>query len=134
LKDLLSLAFQNQEIKKKNYTKIFIQQIPLLKKIIKQVVKITSLKVKDRRHLAQLFSEQYKYVNSFANRRDTEVYYRFIQGSLNYFQSNIMTNVYLYSEKQQQLDYIDFSLKLFHEHLYWLYDHLIKNYKTLSNI
>lgn len=129
---LLQDAFHNKELGSKNYAKIFAQKIPSIKSIIHKTVKISSVKIKNRRHLAQLFSEQYKYVKSFEGCRETEVIFRFIQGSLNYFQSNIMTNVYLYSDKQQQLAYIDFALKLFHEHLYWLYDNLRKNYLKLS--
>jgi len=130
---LLNDAFHNQELGNRNYIKTFEKQLPNLKVIIDKAIKITSGHIKSRVHLAQLFSEQYKYIKSFSNHRDTEVFYRFVQGSLNYFQSNIMTNVYLYKDKQQQLEYIDFAVKLFHEHLLWLYKHLQNNYKTLSD-
>ena len=130
---LLKNAFDKNELGARNYTKTFIKQIPRLKVIIEKVIEITSIQVNDRQHLAQIFSEQYKYVKSFEGRRDTELYYRFLRGTLNYFQANIMTNAYLYRDKEQQRAYIDFSLKLLHEHLMWLYEHLLINYNTLSD-
>jgi len=131
---LLNDAFSNKELGTKNYKKAFIKQIPQLKVVIEKVIKITSVNVKDRKHLAQVFSEQYKYVKSFEGRRDTELYFRFLRGTLNYFQANIMTNAYLYSDKEKQLSYINFSLELLHEHLLWLYEHMLNNFDKLSDL
>jgi len=131
---LLRDAFHNEELGSKDYYKVFIKQLPKLKTIIEQVIAITSIKIKDRKHLAQIFSEQYKHVKSFEGRRDTELYFRILRGTLNYFQANIMTNVYLYRDKDQQSEYIDFSLNLLHEHLLWLYDHMLVNYNQLSDL
>ena len=108
--------------------------MPRLKSIINTAIKITSVNVTSRRHLAQLFTEQYKYVQSFEGRRDTEIFYRFLRGSLNYFQANIMTNAYLYQDKKAQSEYIEYTLNIFHEHLLWLYDHMINNYQKLSDL
>jgi len=130
---LLNDSFSNKELSSKDFAEKFTALIPRLKVIIDKVIKITSIKIKDRKHLAQIFSEQYKYVKSFEGRRDTELYYRFLSGTLNYFQANIMTNVYLYRDKKPQREYIDFSLKLLHEHLLWLYDNLLVNYNKLSD-
>jgi len=134
IETLLNDAFSYKELGSKNYNEIFINQIPRLKVIIERAIKITSTKVKDRKHLAQLFSEQYKYVKSFEGRRDTELYYRFLRGTLNYFQTNIMTNAYFYRDKQEQIEYIEFALNILHEHLLWLYDHMIRNFDKLSDL
>jgi hypothetical protein len=84
--------------------------------------------------LAQLLSSQYKYARSFKHNKETEVIHRFLGGTLNYFQANIMTNAYAYDNEAKQLEYIEYGLSIFHEHLQWLYEELEKSYMNPSKI
>jgi len=131
---LLSVAFQNKGLEQRDFADEFVTQLPSMKLIIDQAIQITSTQIRDRKHLAQLFSEQYKFVKSFEGRRDTEFYFRCIRGTLNYFQCSIMTNAYLYREQQPQLEYITWALNIFHEHLHWLYQYMLLNYNKLSEL
>jgi len=125
--DLLRDAFSQDEVKVLNLDGLFQDKLDKLKQIIELAVGITSVKINSRLHLTQLFSNQYKYIASFKSNKETQVLYRFLQGTVNYFQANIMTNAYCYQDKEQQLDYINYALDIFHSHLFWLLDKLAKN-------
>jgi len=125
--DLLTNAFSQEEVRTLNLDALFQDKLDKLKHIIEMTVGITSVKINSRLHLTQLFSNQFKYIASFKSNKETQVLYRFLQGSVNYFQSNIMTNAYCYQDKEQQLEYINYALEIFHSHLFYLLDKLAKN-------
>jgi len=124
---LLSNAFSRKELNTLDLDALFEDKLDKLQQIIEMAVAITSVKIESRLHLTQLFSNQFKYIASFKAHKETQVLYRFLQGSLNYFQANIMTNAYCYQDKEQQLEYINYALDTFHAHLYYLFDKLSKN-------
>ena len=124
---LLINAFSQKEARVLNLDTLFQDKLDKLKHIIEMTVGVTSVKINSRLHLTQLFSAQFKYIASFKAHKETQVLYRFLQGSVNYFQANIMTNAYCYQDKQQQLDYINYSLDVFHAHLFWLHEKLVNN-------
>ncbi len=127
VESLLNSAFSLDEICDLNLNALFDDKLNKLEKVIKNIVEVTSVKIESRLHLTQLFSNQFKYVASFKSKKETQVIYRFLQGSLNYFHSNIMTNAYCYQDKEQQLDYINYALDIFHSHLFWLHSKLSEN-------
>ncbi|MBL4942748.1 MAG: motility associated factor glycosyltransferase family protein [Colwellia sp.] len=134
IESLLGSAFSQEEVKVLNLDDLFQDKLGKLKQIIELAVGITSVKINSRLHLTQLFSNQYKYIASFKSNKETQVLYRFLQGTVNYFQANIMTNAYCYQNKEQQLDYINNALDIFHSHLFWLLDKLAKNRETAQKM
>ncbi|GAA6170841.1 DUF115 domain-containing protein [Colwellia sp. KU-HH00111] len=130
LENLLSHAFSQRELSEYDLSVLFEDKIKFLKQIIDMTVSITSVKIESRLHLTQLFSNQHKYIASFKLQKETQVLHRFLQGTVNYFQSNIMTNAYCYQDKEQQLAFINFALDKFHSHLYFLLEKLVKNRKA----
>ena len=129
---LLSVAFTFEDLDAKNLERLFKRKLPIFKDVIAQVIKITSVNIQSRRELSQLFSTQYKYVRNFRHKKDTQVIYRFLQGTINYFQANIMSNVYFYQDKTEQKEYIKWSLDIFHQHLNWLFNELYTSYNKPS--
>jgi hypothetical protein len=134
IEELLEDSFSFEELEKLDLSSLFELTLEQTKDIINKVISITSVKITSRLQLAHLFSAQYKYARSFKDNKDTRVIHRFLGGTLNYFQANIMTNAYLYDNETKQLEYIRFGLSIFHEHLTWLYDELEKSYKNPSKI
>ncbi len=124
---LLRDAFSQEEVSALDLDVLFQDKLDQLKQIIEMAVGITSVKIDSRLHLTQLFSNQFKYIASFKSHKETQVLYRFLQGTVNYFQANIMTNAYCYQDKEQQLSYINHALEIFHSHLFFLIDKLVKN-------
>lgn len=98
---------------------------------IKQIIAYTK-NVITRLDLIEAFSHQFKYVANTDNQHAKESFYRFINGTLNYFQTYIMSNVFLYSDKKQQADYIQFCLKKMNAHIEWLYQELCEYYNKPS--
>ena len=116
-----------KEVKELDLDVLFQEKLNKLEDVIKSAVEFTSVKINSRLHLTQLFASQFKYIASFKAIKETQIIYRFLQGTVNYFQSNIMTNAYCYQDKQEQLDYINYALDIFHSHLFYLLDKLVKS-------
>jgi len=134
LEDLVSSSFSFKDFETLNFKQLFANKLKLLELCIKKTTDITSVNIHSRLQLAQLFSTQFKYIRSYSEKKETMVIYRFLQGSVNYFQANIMTNAYMYKDKEKQLAYIRDTLDVFHEHLHWLYRELKQSYTKPSKI
>lgn len=132
LASLLLDAFSNKAYGELDFNRIFQGKLKAFKKIIDELKGSCKGEVPDRGHLAYLFSEQYKYLKQLQGNKETEVYYRFINGTLNYFQSNIMTNVFYFSQSEDRKKYINWALSIFSEHLSWLYQELVEQYDQAS--
>jgi len=132
LTNLLRDSFSYEEFKQLNLNTLFKEKLVDIKRAINVVIEQTSVDVTSRQHLAQLFSSQYKFAKSFQSKKETAIVYRFLSGTLNYFQSNIMTNAYMYKDKEKQLSFINAALGMFHEHLLWLFDTLEQGYDKPS--
>jgi hypothetical protein len=131
---LLTDAFSFNELELLDLEYLFKDKLPLIKSAINQLIDITSVEVKSRKELTQLFSEQYQFIKNFKVQKDTKVVYRFLRGTLNYYQTNIMKNAYCYFDKNKQKQFINSALALFHEHLLWLFEELNESYNKPSKI
>ena len=132
LDNLLKNAFSNKELENLDLNNLFEGKLKQLKHILEMAVGVTSVKINSRLHLTQLFANQFKYIASFKTNKETYVLYRFLQGSVNYFQANIMTNAYCYKDQKEQLAYINYALDIYHSHLFWLFEKLKKT-RNLAN-
>jgi len=134
IENLLSVAFSSKELEKLNLSKQFKKKLSAFEQCIDTLIELTSTKVTSRLQLAQMFTKQYKHLKNFDVRDDTRVIYRALKGTLNYYQANIMTNAYCYREQNQQIEFIEYALKLFHKHLLWLNRELAQGYDKPSKI
>jgi hypothetical protein len=89
---------------------------------------IIDTKVNSREELASLFTKQHNLLNGIALREEYKVNYILLQGSINYFQNNIMLNCYYYENLEERNIYINYCLALFKEHMEYLYLKLLKTY------
>ena len=84
--------------------------------------------MKTREELADAFANQYKFVADVEFNRSKKLFHRFMHGTLNYLQANMMSNSYFYTDKGQQEEYIQFCLIRMHDHFEWLVNDLSENY------
>ncbi len=129
---LQSHAFSFADLKHLNLDKLFTSKLEVLKKTINVLVDMTQVELNSRQQLVQVFSTQHTFIQSFKKNKDTLIIYRFLRGTLNYFQANIMTNVYMYQDKTQQIAFMHDALTIFNQHLLWLYDELVESYQNPS--
>ena len=132
LATLLSNAFSSEIYGNKDFTKLFEQKLNIFKDIIGELCKSCRGEVKNRVELSLLFSKQYKYILQFDNTREGDVYFRFINGTLNYFQTEIMSNTFYFDDEKEQRSYINWALGLFEQHLDWLFEELKTYYNKPS--
>ncbi|PKF62899.1 hypothetical protein CW745_05615 [Psychromonas sp. psych-6C06] len=125
--NLLEECFEYQEGLKNNLNDEFKLLIPKFKVYIKKLQSFTK-GVNTRVELAEAFSKQYAFLNNTEINRAKTIFQRFINGSLNYMQSNIMSNVYLFTEREPQEQYIKFCLETLNTHFDWLFVELSENY------
>jgi hypothetical protein len=131
---LLSTGFSFSGLEGINLKKEFENKLVLFKEVIANIISITSVDIHSRAELTQIFSIQYKYTKELKEQRDTQVIYRFLQGTVNYFQANIMTNVYCYQDPAEKKEYINYALNVYHNHLNWLFDELESSYDQRAKI
>ncbi|NQY62770.1 MAG: motility associated factor glycosyltransferase family protein [Alteromonadaceae bacterium] len=134
LNNLLDNAFSFEEMKNLDLSALFKDKLAELKACIHNLISVTSVDISSRLELAQFFSTQYKYVRTFKAQRETKILYRFLQGTINYYQSNIMSNAYCYTDHEKQMEFIRYSLGLYHEHLLWLFNEVEQSYNKPSKI
>jgi len=121
LKDLLSKAFDNQQLELDNIEQTLIESSHLLKVTLEQFVSIMDKKVSSREELADIFSEQYRLLKELSRREEYRFNYWLIQGTFRYYQSMIMSNSYHYGDLNSRNDFMNYCLEEFKEHLNFLY-------------
>ena len=129
----LKESFDNKDYKNRDLNHEFELLLPKFELMMEEVIRF-NLNIKTRLDLVNGFSLQYKFVADINNNQAKKLFHRFLHGSLNYFQSNIMSNTYFYTDKAQQEEYIQFCLKTMNEHFWWLFDELKHSYNKPSKI
>jgi hypothetical protein len=124
---ILSECFGSREYIKKDLNKEFESLLPRFNTYINKL-KLFLRGVTTRIELAEAFSNQYAFIYNEENNRSKALFQRFMSGSLNYMQSNIMSNIYLYYDMEQQEQYIQFCLETLTAHFDWLFVELSGNY------
>lgn len=125
--NILNECFGSREYVNRDLNHEFEVLLPKFRTYIKKLQTFMQ-GVTTRLELAEAFSKQYAFINNSEHNRSKILFQRFVNGSLNYMQSNIMSNVYLYTEQQQQEQYIQFCLQTLHAHFDWLFIELSENY------
>jgi len=134
LERLMSESFSTKFYSDINFSQCFERKLKTIKQIFSELSTSCKTDISDRPQLARLFTEQYEYVCEFHNKRETELYYRLFIGTLNYFQTNIMTNVYYFNDKDSRKKYIEWALSVFEMHLNWLYEEIKNQYNKPSKL
>ncbi|WP_019613215.1 motility associated factor glycosyltransferase family protein [Psychromonas ossibalaenae] len=132
-KQMLFDSFDNKDYLMIHPEQKFEALLPEFKKHIETLVSL-SKNVKSRVDLAKAFTAQYKFLINFHGDTSKQLFHRFMNGTLTYMQSNIMTNAHLYEDAQQQEKYIKFCLAVMNEHFEWLLEELNNNYNKPSKI
>lgn len=127
VQDLLKVSFDSKGYINRDLTREFEALLPKFKGYIRKLSAFT-VNTKSRIELSEAFTAQYVFMNDIEHNRSKKLFHRFLNGSLNYMQSTIMSNVYYYTEREQQEEYIQFCLTTMNEHLNWLLDDLSENY------
>jgi len=84
--------------------------------------------VKTKNDLTVAFSQQFKFVNKYADDKDRLLFHRFFSGSLNYLQASIMNNVARYPTGSKQQEFIHYCINEMQQHLQFLLEDLANNY------
>ena len=132
LKALLTKAFSSDAFGENDYEKIFEEKLILIKQAVDELRDSCKTELDDRVQLGKLFTDQYKYVAQFHGNKELEIVYRFLNGTINYFQTNIMANVFYFYEPLARKKYINWALNQFEQHLTWLYIELEQYYNKPS--
>lgn len=132
LESLLVNAFSKNIYGNLDFDKLFKNKLKIIKQAIDELRQSCLNEIGDRASLAILFSHQYQYVSQFSGNKETEIIYRFLNGTVNYFQTNIMANVFYFYQPSERKKYINWSLGIFEKHLSWLFDELESNYNKPS--
>jgi hypothetical protein len=129
---LLNDAFSNEIYANADFMQLFAKKLPTFEKIIGDLRSSCKTEIEDRAELSLLFSHQFQYVSQYHNKPESEVFFRFIGGTLSYFQTNIMVNVFYFSNLSERQAYIRWALGLFEQHLAWLFEELKTYYNKPS--
>lgn len=124
---ILDDSFDNRYYQQIDIMSDFHTLQPSFAEYTKQLISFTE-NVKSRLELVNAFSQQYQFVYDIKKDSTKKLFHRFMNGSLNYLQSTIVSNVYRYSERVQQEAYIQYCLKTMNQHLNWLVNDLGENY------
>ena len=133
IEQVLVDSFANDDYLSLKPSKKFEALLPAFQRHLDTLVSL-SKDVKSRVDLAEAFTAQYKFLINFHGDTSKKLFHRFMNGSLTYLQSNIMSNAHLYADLQQQEAYIQFCLTTMNEHLYWLFTELKNNYNKPSKV
>jgi len=121
LKNLLCNAFDNQQLELGNIVQAMKQNSHVLKVTLEQFILKMDKKVNSREELADIFSDQYKLLRELYKRDEYKFNYWLIQGTFRYYQSMIMSHSYLYGDLNARIDFMNYCLKEFKDHLNFLY-------------
>ncbi|MCG6199797.1 6-hydroxymethylpterin diphosphokinase MptE-like protein [Psychromonas antarctica] len=127
VKRILLESFDNNDYSQTDLFEEFEKLLPKMQAYLNQLLDF-SQNVRSRVELSEMFSAQYKFIEDCQQSKSKRLFSKFMRGSLNYLQANIMSNVYLYSEQTQQEEYIQFCLMTMNTHLKWSFEELKAHY------
>ena len=107
---------------------------PKLRIVLDEFLNFLDKPVADRAELSDIFSRQNDYIFLLSAQKNTTLYFRFIKGSMIYFQTCIMSNCSKYTDQEMRMAYINDSLLVMKEHFEFLYKELIENYNLPAKI
>ncbi|MBL4911543.1 MAG: motility associated factor glycosyltransferase family protein [Alteromonadaceae bacterium] len=122
--------------KSKKYVHNFLetQYLSKLKMVIDTFIEFLDEPINSRTELSNMFSRQNDYIYLLSTRKDTLLYFRFMKGSMIYFQSCIMTNCASYTNEKMRMEYTAYALSEMKTHFLYLYNDLIKGYNKPAKV
>jgi len=126
---LLSSEFK-QSSKNKTYVHNFLEKefFPKFKLVIEEFKAFLDRPVTSRKELSDVFSLQNDYVYFLSAQRETMLYFRFLKGTMIYYQSCIMSNCANYTDMEMRMSFIHDSLLAMKDHIDFLYAELLSGY------
>jgi hypothetical protein len=136
LSGLLDIAFSNEQLDPLNFESLALNTFKDIKRILDKILSITDKRIQSRNELRLLFSLQYQTLfDELKNCQGSEkAVALFLQGSIKYFQSTIMSNVYYYNDLDKRNNYINISMTIMKDHFYSNYEELLQNYNKPSKV
>jgi hypothetical protein len=125
-----------QSTKDKAYVHNFLVEefFPKFRIVIDEFKTFLDVPITSRKALSDAFSKQNDYVYSLSARADTMLYFRFIKGTMIYYQSTIMTSCASYTNEDMRILFITDSLFDMKNHFEFLYAELLNGYNKPAKI
>jgi len=107
---------------------------PKLRVVLDEFLVFLDEPIQNRADLSDMFARQNKYIYLLSSKDNTRLYFRFLKGSMIYFQSCIMANCSRYMDLEMRMSFIEDALKIMKDHFEFLYKELIENYNLPAKI
>ena len=132
---LLSNSFETAS-KDKEYVHYFLvnEFFPKFRIVIDEFKKFLDEPITSRKELSDVFGKQNNYVYSLSTRAETMLYFRFLKGTMIYFQATIMTNCAAYTDENMRMSFIEDSLVEMKNHFEFLYSELIDGFNKPAKV
>jgi len=135
LETLLNSSFELSS-KGKQYVHNFLGKefFPKLRIVVDELNSFLDEPITSRKALSDVFSKQNDYVYAFSLKADTMLYFRFLKGTMTYFQASIMTYCAAYTDEGMRMSYIADSLIEMKNHFEYLYQELLQSYDKPAKV
>jgi hypothetical protein len=134
INDLLVNAFENKQFSDKKLNKAITNHFHEVKVILDQLFTFVDKEFHSREELSAAMHLQNALLMKLKSREEYQVTYWIIQGSFRYFQAQLMTNTYYYSDLKARNKFINDCLSAFKEHMYQRYSELLNSYNKPSKV
>jgi len=135
LNELFDNSFSRNS-NQKGYVHKFLENefFPKFKIVINSFNKFLDEPIKNRAELSDMFSRQNEYVYMLSVEGSTLLYFRFLKGTMIYFQSCIMSNAARYTDEKMRLEFISDGLQVMKDHCNFLYNELLDGYNKPAKV
>jgi len=122
--------------KDKQYVHNFVEFefLPKFRTVIDTFNEYLDEPIDSRASLSDMFERQNSYIYLLSTRTNTQLYFRFMKGSMIYFQSSIMTNCAKYTDEEMKKSFIKDALLEMKHHFEFLYAELVHGYKKPAKL
>jgi hypothetical protein len=126
--EILASNFQYLDKDYEFFESELLDKFDQLETLIHQLFSAVPESIEDRNQVVDVFEAQYKYIYDMSNDKSKRLLYRYLKGSMNYFQSAIMTNLHCYKDINQRRAFFQYANGIWREHMYDLLEELKQNY------
>lgn len=135
LETLLNSSFRLSS-KDKQYVHNFLDKefFPKLRIVIDTFKSFLDEPITSRKDLSDIFSKQNDYVYGLSLQANTLLYFRFLKGTMTYFQASIMTYCSAYTDENMRMLFITDGLTEMKNHFEYLYQELLQSYDKPAKV
>jgi len=134
-KKLLDNSFEHSS-KDKAYVHNFLDKefFPKFRIVIDEFKAFLDEPINSRKELSDVFSKQNDYVYLLSSRANTMLYFRFLKGSMIYFQATIMSCCAAYTDENMRMSFIRDALEEMKSHFEFIFNELLQSYDKPSKL